>query len=202
MQIQKSPHVDLAINNPWLYNKLHPAENKKEEYEPTTFAGRISQVVGGDDLTQKYADYTSSVIQQVPSIGIVPSALDLGYDLNRMLHNPSINATKDVALDAASLLPALKKTMKGWWMKGNSGTFVAENGQTFINPRIASALEVALQPYRTAVNTGIYAGRGADFIDDSKAFLKDMYNNSPIGKHFPIKALGGKIKKIRNHKHL
>lgn len=78
-------------------------------------------------------------------------------------------------------------------MKGNSGTFVAENGQTFINPRIASALEVALQPYRTAVNTGIYAGRAADFIDDSKAFLKDMYNDSPIGKHFPIKALGGSL---------
>lgn len=193
METMLSPHVELAYTNPWLYSKLHPAKDRDEEYKPTTFAGRVSQAAGGDDLTQKYVDYTSSVIQQVPGIGIIPSALDLGYDVNRMYHNPSINTTKDVALDAASLLPALKKTMKGWWMKGNSGTFVAENGQTFINPRVASALEVALQPYRTAVNTGIYAGRAADFIDDSKAFLKDMYNDSPIGKHFPIKALGGNL---------
>lgn len=193
LQVQRNPHVDLAVNNPWLYQKLHPAQTKAEKYEPTTFAGRVTQLAGASELGQKYADYTSSVIQQVPVVGLVPSALDLGYDTNRLYHKPSLTTTKDVTLDAASLVPALRKTMKGWWMKGNSGQFVTEAGQVINNPRLASSLEVALQPFRTAINTGVYAGRAADFVDDSKAYLKDMYNDSPIGKHFPIKANGGRL---------
>ena len=193
MEVSKSPHVDLAISNPWLYQKLHPAQRKTEKYEPTTFAGRITQLAGANELGQKYADYTSSVIQQVPVVGLVPSALDLGYDTNRLYHNPSLTTTKDITLDAASLVPALRKTMKGWWMKGNSGSFITEAGQIINNPRIASTLEVTLQPFRTAINTGVYGARAADFLDDSKAYLKEMYNSSKIGKHFPIKALGGPL---------
>ena len=195
LKVERSPHVDLAVNNPWLYNKLHPKKKKKEKYEPTTFAGRIAQVAGASELGQKYTDYTSSVVQQVPVVGLGVSALDLGYDTNRLYHNPSLGATKDVALDAASLLPTLRKTLKGWWMKGNSGSFITEGGQVINNPRLASSLEVMLQPYRTAINTGVYAGRAADFIDDSKAYLQEMWNSNPIGKWANSHDEGGHLAK-------
>ena len=193
MEVSRSPHTDLAISNPWLYQKLHPTPKKEEPYEPSTFAGRVVQLKGVSELGQKYADYTSSVIQQLPVVGTAISAVDLGYDMNRLYHNPSLTTTKDVVLDAASLIPALRKTMKGWWMKGNSGQFVTETGQIINNPRVASSLEVILQPFRKAINSGVYGARAADFLDDAGAYIKDMYNSSKIGKHFPIKALGGPL---------
>ena len=193
----RSPHIDLAVSNPWLYAKLHPSKKTKKAYEPTTFAGRISQVAGASELGQKYVDYNSSVLQQIPVVGLGISALDLGYDANRLYHNPSLSTTKDVALDAASLLPALRKTMKGWWMKGNSGSFITEGGQIINNPRLASSLEVMLQPYRTAVNTGIYAGRAVDFLDDSSAYLKEMWDHSPIGKAINEHSEGGYLSKAK-----
>ena len=193
----RSPHIDLAVSNPWLYAKLHPSKKTKKAYKPTTFAGRISQVAGASELGQKYVDYTSSVLQQIPVVGLGISALDLGYDANRLYHNPSLSTTKDVALDAASLLPALRKTMKGWWMKGNSGSFITEGGQIINNPRLASSLEVMLQPYRNAVNAGIYTGRAADFLDDSSAYLKEMWDHSPIGKAINEHSEGGYLSKAK-----
>ena len=187
----RSPYVDLAVSNPWLYTKLHPSKKTKKAYKPTTFAGRVSQIAGANELGQKYVDYTSSVLQQIPVVGLGISALDLGYDINNLYHAPSWTTAKDVGLDAASLLPALRKTMKGWWMKGNSGSFITEGGQVINNPRVASSLEVMLQPYRNAVNAGIYTGRAADFLDDSSAYLKEMWDHSPVGKAINEHSEGG-----------
>ena len=196
-QSLRSPHIDLAVSNPWLYNKLHKSKNTTQPYKPTTFAGRVSQIAGANELGQKYADYASSVFQQVPVVGLGISALDLGYDINNLYHAPSWTTAKDVGLDAASLLPALRKTMKGRWMKGNSGSFITEGGQVINNPRVASSLEVMLQPYRNAVNAGIYTGRAADFLDDSSAYLKEMWNHNPIGKAINEHSKGGYLSQAK-----
>lgn len=42
----------------------------------------------------------------------------------------------------------------------------------------------------------MYGARAADFLDDAGAYIKDMYNSSKIGKHFPIKALGGPLVEV------
>lgn len=79
------------------------------------YAGNAQTAIG--DYVGRITDNTnsaivgdgiSSALSLVPFVGMVPSAMDLGRDLNRAVHAED-GAVKDVALDAFSMLPFLNK---------------------------------------------------------------------------------------------
>ena len=113
--------------------------------EAGTFAGRMVQNLGGNENLTNIADITSSVLQLTP-YGFIPSALDLGSDLNKYVHNPSKERLGDIGLDVLSMLPFVNK----------AGLKLGKN--TLLN---------FLQNHRTAVNIPLIVGRFADFENDT-----------------------------------
>ena len=79
----------------------------KSRYRPTTIIGRGAQAFGVSDKTVKKLDIGSAIAQQVPYLGKVLTAMDLGMHLNDVYHKVP-GSTDDSILDALNLISRFK----------------------------------------------------------------------------------------------
>ena len=134
----------------------------KVKPRPQTFAGRVTQAVGGDWVK---ADMTSAGVSQIPVVGTLNGALDFGYDLNNSAHNTlDLEANTNTAMSGLALLPYLRNGLK------------MLKGKTFID-RLRNTYESAMTKYNTSkeVNKALKTAKYADAVEDGTAGIMDQY---------------------------
>ena len=142
----------------------------KVKPRPQTFAGRISQVVGGDWVK---TDMASAGVSQVPIIGQLNGALDFGYDLNNSTHALfDTDAHTNTAMSGIALLPYVRNGLK--MLKGKTWAV-----------RLRNAYDAAMTKSNTAddVNKALKAGRTSDAVQDSHVLDWSTWSKGgPISK--------------------
>lgn len=103
-------------------------------------------------------DNVSSALSLVPYVGTIPSAMDLGRDLNRVVHAED-GAVKDVALDALSMLPFLNKI-----------TLKKKGPVKNIFDRVGRYMRKTTT--RSKYNNAVGAAKVLDIVDDTKNSVK------------------------------
>lgn len=128
-------------------------DGKDPQYKANTFAGRVTGFISGDQDKVNTADQISSAISMIPLAGLVPSSLDLGYDLNRLYHNRDYETSKDVGMDALSMIPLMPKVRFNLAKKA-------------VDPMLYT-LQNIYKKYGKYVNKGLWGVKGADTYQDA-----------------------------------
>lgn len=144
---------------------LHPTFKKDKirkgqsglDFKPETFAGGMAKHLGASDETAAKADIASSVASFIPGANIVTSSLDLGRDANRAVHGEG--SWKDVAMDAAFLIPGVKAISK-FNLAKNSGKIMS-----FLHKH-APQVNKVIGKYNKAATATRVAGKTADAVSD------------------------------------
>ena len=118
------------------------------------YAGRITN----NSNSAIVGDNVSSALSLVPYVGTIPSAMDLGRDLNRAVHAED-GAVKDVALDALSMLPFLNKI-----------TLKKKGPVKNIFDRVGRYMRKTTT--RSKYNNAVGAAKVLDIVDDTKNSVK------------------------------
>lgn len=135
----------------------------KVKPRPQTFAGRVTQAVGGDWIK---ADMASAGVSQIPVVGQLNGALDFGYDLNNSAHNTlDVEANTNTAMSGIALLPFVRNGLK--MLKGKTLPVKLRNFYDKVMTSSNSADDV---------NKALKIGRTADAIQDgASGQLDDIY---------------------------
>ena len=163
-QVTKSPVVPES----WVekQQQSQPTVKSGNTYKttprPQTFAGRVSQVVGGDWVK---ADMTSAATSQIPVIGQLNGALDFGYDFNNSAHNLlDTDSHTNTAMSGIALLPYVRNGLK--MLKGKTWAV-----------KLRNAYDAAMTRYNTSreVNKALKAAKLSDAAQDGTSGVFDEY---------------------------
>ena len=184
-QVTKSPVVPESWVEKQQQSKptVKSGNTYKTTPRPQTFAGRVSQVVGGDWVK---ADVTSAATSQIPVIGQLNGALDFGYDFNNSAHNLlDTDSHTNTAMSGIALLPYVRNGLK--MLKGKTWAV-----------KLRNAYDATMTRYNTSreVNKALKAAKLSDAAQDGTSGVFDEYAkqwfNNEVSFIRPFRSSGGK----------
>lgn len=142
----------------------------KVKPRPQTFAGRVTQAIGGDWIK---ADMASAGVSQIPVVGQLNGALDFGYDLNNSTHNIlDVESNTNTAMSGIALLPFVRNGLK--MLKGKTLSVKLRNLYDKVMTSSNSADDV---------NKALKTGRTADAVQDAHGLDWSTWSKGgPISK--------------------
>lgn len=133
---------------------------------PQTFLGSVAKNITGSDNAAQWTDGASGVLGFIPGVGAVITALDLGHDVNDLVHGDGATWS-DVAWDVAGAIPFLKKGRKALKMLKKEKQLATSNRQL---KKIDNQIKLWQDKKRTedVINYGLWTPKLGDAVSDAK----------------------------------
>lgn len=133
---------------------------------PQTFLGSVAKNITGSDNAAQWTDGASGVLGFIPGVGAVITALDLGHDVNDLVHGDGATWS-DVAWDVAGAIPFLKKGRKALKMLKKEKQLATSNRQL---KKIDNQIKLWQDKKRTedVINYGLWIPKLGDAVSDAK----------------------------------